>query len=225
FDDRELLALRDDTLLRYHFKTLVLATGANPQTPPITGNDLPGIISLDLALSAARYGISPGREIVFAFDKSTDPATFEQATQLAEIFGNAGFEVKAALGISKTNGAFKRAIPTFLEAADGTNSLENVTVDGETLSCDALIWCGRSLPAYELARQCGVDVRFESSIDGFLPQVGPLGETARSDLYLVGEVTGRSRADAAQHAQALAEHLIPQIVKINQEAQPNGSTR
>jgi sarcosine oxidase, subunit alpha len=199
YDDTELIAARADSLLRIRLRALVLATGAYELPPACPGNDLPGVLSLRAGESAMRLGIVPGRRVVVAVESGSDGATHERAQGLVNALLAAGAEVQATIGPHHLAGG--RLHAEALEAIEGSSRVRRVRTSGsaEQVGCDAVVWCGRTAPACELARQLGISTSFDTGRGAFVPRAQADGRTSRAGLFIAGEAAGVDAALAAEH--------------------------
>ncbi len=216
YDDRELLVVRGDKLWRLEARAIVLATGTYDPPPPWEGNDLPGVFARRAAELILEHGVLPGRRLVVGLHApDADGAAELRAAALALVakLAAAGATIVAAVGGLAPSGVASRAASPV--ALLGTNRLTGVRLaDGSELDCDGFVHCAPGAPAFELARQMGLETRFVVG-RGFVPAAEDDGRTARRGLYLAGEVTGRSRREAAEHGERVGAAVASELSSLS----------
>jgi hypothetical protein len=179
---RTLTLLRGDRMLSVRFEKLVLETGSYERLPPITGNDLPGVVGL---AAAERYGEAGALRAGLKLAAWAAKSQFARVRELA---------VGHALDIVWIDDVAPRAIA-------GERKVEAVITD-RRIACDLFV-VGVRQPAIELALQAGATAALTS--DG----VPILALTATPPwLELVGEAavssSGVPDVEAADDALACA---------------------
>jgi sarcosine oxidase subunit alpha len=152
---------------------IVSAAGAHERPLVFAGNDRPGVLLADSARQyALKYGVAPGRQVVVA---TCGDAAYGAARDMLK----AGVKVTTlidlrpdphvglvrdlqALGIDVLTGQ------TIL-GTKGRKRISAVRVSGKTIACDALAMHGGWTPAVHLYSQARGKLRFEESIDAFVP--------------------------------------------------------
>ncbi len=207
YDDRELLVAARRQLYRITATTLVLATGAHELPPACPGNDLPGVIALRAAEEALELGVLPGRQLVVALEPEADPSLVRRAARLAVQAREAGASVEATCGPLSVPGVPAAAA---LAAVEGTQRVRGARPQGEAaaIPCDALVWCGRTAPAYELARQLGLKAPFDARRGAFVPVCDADGRTERPGVLIAGEAAGVAPEEAASHGARVGAALV-----------------
>lgn len=170
-----------------HPRVVVLAVGGHDYVALFEGNDLPGIFSARAALYALRLGVLVGQNIVLVGGGAELEAFSAAAGAQAQITRVSEASMRRATGRSRVTGAV-------------------VQVEGEpqTLPADAIVVGGPRAPAFELAVQAGLAVRFQHDV-GYIPvpqgyNIGPAqpspaeppadpsGSTAPTPVFLAGSV-------------------------------------
>ncbi len=143
-------------------RAIVLAVGHHPPAHLFGNNDLPGIYTARAALLARRAGVLVGQRLVLAGG----------GEELAALIDAGGFEVAAQLSLSELKGAVGA-----LEVR-GVSFQRGEAV--ETVGCDALVVGGQGAPAFELAAQAGLAVRYDGARGAFVVE-GADAERLESD--------------------------------------------
>jgi sarcosine oxidase, subunit alpha len=213
YDDRYLVAVSDDRHVWVEPKAIILATGAVEQLPPVPGNDLPGIFSRRAVERALDRGILPGRRVVVAADPAADDSTRRRGRELVKRLLSCGARIDVTLALGPDTGA-ANPLDAGLHAVEGRSRVRRVIVDGgiDTFECDALVWCGRPVPAYELPRQLGLETPYVAIVGGFVPEHEVDGHTARAGLYIAGELAGLEADHAAAHGVRVGETVVAALV-------------
>ena len=206
YDDQELLVTTPGGLLRLRADAVVLATGGYELPPPCPGNDVPGVMGRRAAELALQWGVLPGRRVAVALPPNADAAVQRQARQLVSRLQRAGATLVQVIGLGSS--VPRAAVTgTRLLRIEGAAPELQVHSDASTVDCDALIWCARPAPAYELARQMGVDTPFNADLGGFVPVAAADGSTAQEGVYIAGELAGMEAFQAAPHGELVGETL------------------
>jgi sarcosine oxidase subunit alpha len=207
YDDRELAVVHHDRLVRIAAPVVVLAPGGHEQAPPCPNNDLPGVMLRRAAELCLDFGVLPGRRVVVAVAPEADESTRVAAVGVVERLRAAGADLAAVVGPIETACEPRPRQAQQLARVEGAPMLRGVHVGpGDTfVDCDALIWCSRPAPAYELPRQMGVDVPYDPLLRAFVPAVDAHGATARPGLFVAGEAAGIEAVGAARHGHKVGE--------------------
>ena len=213
YDDQELLVTTPKGLLRLRADAVVLATGGYELPPPCAGNDVPGVMGRRAADLALAWGVLPGRRVAVALPPNADASVQRQARQLVSRLQRAGATLVAVVGLGAS---VPRAATTATQllGIEGAAPELQVHSDSCTVDCDALVWCARATPAYELARQMGVETPFDAASGGFVPVTAQDGSTALEGLYVAGELAGVEASQAAPHGELVGE-TVAQHMRID----------
>jgi sarcosine oxidase, subunit alpha len=163
-------AASSNTLWRIRAGELVFATGAIEQGAVFASNDLPGIMlseAVDRLLGL--YGVLPGQNAVVVAYGPQAPAT-------------AAALERAGARVTVVDPSRRPVI-----GAVGSKRVEGVVLGGQgesRLPCDLLVLAGASVPATNLLSQAGARLRYQASIEAFVPDELPEGMRA------VGSLTG-----------------------------------
>ncbi|HEV2013100.1 MAG TPA: 2Fe-2S iron-sulfur cluster-binding protein [Candidatus Dormibacteraeota bacterium] len=159
------------TLWRIRAGEIVFATGSLEQGAVFTNNDLPGVmLSEGVDRLLALYGVRPGAQALVVAYGSQGRAT-------AAALEQAGAQVTV---VDPARQPVLRAV--------GQRRVEGVVVGGPggsaRLDCDLLVLAGPRVPATSLLAQAGARLRYDASLEAYLPDELPDGMRA------VGSVTG-----------------------------------
>jgi len=195
-------------------KRVILATGATERLIAFPGNDVPGVMLANAALSyLRRYGVAVGRR----------PAIFVNNDEAYEaLFALTGAGVRCAgvidprteslamdrarsLGVKVHGGAVVAGV-------SGRRAVRAVTVadlDGRgrsRLQADSLLMSGGHTPAVALAVQLGAQLQWQEAIAAFTPNLTPTaGRVAGAARGVFGLVA--AARDGASAARAIAAEL------------------
>jgi sarcosine oxidase subunit alpha len=169
---RFLAVLARERLLKLYVGKLLVAMGSHPALPAFGNNDLPGIYAARaVSRMLRRHRVLPGRRIAVVGERL-------EAERLARLV--------------KSCGAQPVAIGTEPVAAHGLGSVSALTVrhggGEEKIDCDAVAICAAGSPAFELARQGGARVVFDSQ--RFVVEADADGRTAHPGVFVAGEQLG-----------------------------------
>ena len=202
YDDRELVVITPQGLLRVQADIIVLATGANPQPPECPGNDVPGVISYKAALRALTLGILPGRRIALAAPAENAEIDHVDIPKLAKHLQNAGATLALTVGLGNALPDVSHHATRVTKICGCAPSLQ-VETDKGPVECDVFVWCGPPAPAYELAAQMGIETLLHPSAQVFVPMHAADGSTRRDGVFIAGELAGpESQGFLAALAQA-----------------------
>lgn len=161
-------------------KEVVLATGAIERPLVFPNNDRPGVMLASAAREyLQRYGVAVGRRVVVA---TNNDSAYAAAADLRA----AGIEVVALLdsraepGVAAPAGLRVKlsAAPTDTRGASVVTAVEFHRVDAsgkaidgtsQSLACDALLVSGGCNPTVHLFSQAGGSLRFDESLQAFVP--------------------------------------------------------
>lgn len=207
YDDRELVVVHHDRLVRIAAPVVVLAPGAHEQAPACPNNDLPGLMLRRAAELCLDHGVLPGRRVVVAVAADADEATRAAALRLAARVREGGADLAAVVGPIEVAGTPRPRHAAHLARLEGAPMLRGAHLSpGDTpVDCDALVWCPRPAPAYELARQLGVATPYDPVLRAFVPAVDADGASARPGVFVAGEAAGVEPGAAARHGRRVGE--------------------
>lgn len=170
-----------ERLWQVRAKEVVLATGSHERPLPFADNDRPGVMLAEsVRVYVNRYGVAPGRRIVFA----TSGASAYRAAADARAAGLAVTIVDTRP--DRLIGPERDLVPgveilaghTVIKATGGkavTGLVVAPTVPGKgigarrTLACDCVGMSGGWTPAVHLFSQSRGKLRFDADIDAFVP--------------------------------------------------------
>ena len=214
FEDNWLAVVRGQTLIRIRASDVILATGRMDQIAVFRNNDLPGIISGGGAGRLIRdYGVAPGRRaVVLAAD--------ETAPEVLALLRQAGVQIAAIVEPTCTVGdAAAPVIPGLIEEAVGPGHVTKVIASGREISCDCVIVCGGSAPAWHLPCQAGA--RFSVDAAGQYIFTG-LPENVRLAGSLASHADAEASGSAAAHGEDYDGAITPPPFALPLTPHPKG---
>src|SRR6185436_10823460 len=151
-------------------RQVLIATGALERPLVFPANDRPGVMLADAArVYLQRYGVKVGERIVVA---THDDTAYAAAAALQE----AGVVITAVADPRPQASDVVRAsqLPVRLgagvAATQGRLRVNRVTLsNGESLACDAVLMCGGWTPTVHLYSQSRRRLRFDETLQAFLP--------------------------------------------------------
>jgi sarcosine oxidase, subunit alpha len=209
-----------ERLWQVRAKQVVLATGSHERPLVFADNDRPGIMLAESVRAFInRYGVAPGRQIVFAtsgasaYTAAADAKVAGLAVSVVDVRSEAecgpevaklrslgcevltGHTVVASQGRKRVTGLIVAPV-----SADGRVGARR------TLRCDCVGMSGGWTPAIHLFSQSRGKPRYEPSMDAFLPGTSVQAERsagAAKGAYQLGECLSQgwtAGAEAAEHA-------------------------
>jgi sarcosine oxidase subunit alpha len=209
-----LLAFREPGQgMRVTARSVVLATGGYDSSLLFRGNDRPGVLSADAALSLTSDSRRP------PFRRAVLVGGGARAAEVLERCGNdveavvAPGEIRPAV----VGAANELAIPLYprslLLGVRGRRRVRSVQLKSRgggastTIGCDAVILAHRRVPHAQLFFQAGASMEWRSDPGAYAPKVRPDGVTSVPGLYAAGSVAGLAARDLAGHAQGIADAI------------------
>lgn len=160
----------------------ILATGAIERSLPFANNDLPGVMSAEAGLHYLnRFGVAVGRRVVIA---TTNSSAYDTALALQQV----GAEV-TLLDLHGRSDAgqhpFRVIAAQPIETALGRRQVEAVRLtSGERIEADTVLVSGGHTPSVHLYSQVQGRLRWDESLQAFLPGDPVLG------LCVIGAAAG-----------------------------------
>jgi sarcosine oxidase, subunit alpha len=176
-----------DRLHRIRAGRIVVATGAIERPLVFPDNDRPGVMSAEAALYyLRRHDVLVGRRIVLATNN-------DFANKVAKAMTKAGADVTLADSRADAAGTghYKVRRSAQVTAVHGRLGVEAVTVAGEKIPADCLLVSGGFTPTVHLFCQTKGKLRFEESIQAFVPGApveGVVVAGAANGKYALAEV-------------------------------------
>jgi sarcosine oxidase subunit alpha len=213
-EENLLLAFKENQLLKIYPRFVIFATGASEKMIPFEGNDLPNVMGAGAAQTLMNvYGIKIGENILVVGAGNVGLIVSYQLLQ-------AGMKVKAIIeATSKIGGYFVHAakvrrfgVPiytqTTIKKAIGNGRVEKVVLAklndrfeeiGEEfeMDVDAVLLAVGLQPSYQLLAQAGCELKYISSLGGYVPIRNSEMETSRQNVYVAGDVAGIEEASTA----------------------------
>lgn len=211
YKDGFFTCIKEGQLIRLHPKRSIIATGGYDQNFIFAQSDLPNIFSArGLGRLTMQWGICPGVQIFLL-------GSNDQVLSLAIRLGEIGVRV---VGIAEPGDRIEgnpawaekiqsQGIPIFLNyrptRAVGRFHLKGIelepTSSGDKIRthCDLIAVGAKPAPAYDLASQAGVEVRFDLEKGGYVPIHDSFGRTNIENIFIAGEITGGMKPNQARH--------------------------
>ncbi len=210
-----LLAFREPAQgVRIDARSVVVATGGYDASLLFGGNDRPGIVTADAALSLT----APSR-----------PPPFHQAVvvgggrRAAEVLEACGDSVEAVVAPGEIRSDVVRAASdrglllyprSLLLRAAGRKHVRSVRLRARsggtktTIACDAVILAHRRVPHAQLFFQVGATMEWRSGVGAYAPTVSANGATSVPGLFAAGSVAGVPLSEFALHAENVTDSVV-----------------
>jgi len=213
YTDHWIPLVSGDVLTKMRAKSVVVASGAYEQPAVFRNNDLPGIMLASAAQRLIyRYAVQPMQKVVLLTANSDG---YRAALDLADN----GIEVAAVVDLRPVTGLEQAETQVknkgirilkghcIVEAASGKHGksvaaavVARLTPSGEaesdgheTISCDGIVMSVGWAPVANLLYQAGTRMRYEKSLEQFVPDVLPTG------VFACGRVNGVHTLAARQN--------------------------
>ncbi|MGP8076397.1 MAG: 2Fe-2S iron-sulfur cluster-binding protein [Thermoplasmata archaeon] len=207
-----LLAFREPAQgIRLNARSVVLATGGYDASLLFRGNDQPGVVTADAALS---------------FVTPSQPPPFERAVvvgggpRAAEVLAQCAEAVEAVVAPGEIRPEVVRAaadagVPLYprslLLGAEGRRRVRAVRLrargsGAETrIACDAVVLAHRRVPLTQLFFQAGATMEWHPNVGAYFPSVSSNGVTGVPGLFVTGSAAGVPDSERAGHARSVAD--------------------
>ncbi len=162
---------------RVDYDRLVIATGSKPFVPPVPGADLPGVMALLTLENGRRLGerLKKAKNVVIIgggpIGLETAPAFLDAGAKLTiiermpQLLPSALDHDMAAIVQEHLEQRGARVITgKGVDAINGTDTVESVTCDGETIPADLVLLSAGVRPNADLARQAGIETGITGGI-------------------------------------------------------------
>ncbi|MDC0707719.1 2Fe-2S iron-sulfur cluster-binding protein [Stigmatella sp. ncwal1] len=199
-------------LSKVYAERFLLTPGGHPSCLPFENNELPGVYAGRAASQLLReHGVAPERAALvgwgaelYALARLLE-SNGTQVAALVDLRGPvpAGAPAVACVGAEpKAHGL--RKVGAFSFARGGGRR--------EKVNCDAVLVSIPTSPSFELARQGGAHVRFDTERDLFVVEADADGRTAAPQVFVAGDITGGGSAqEAAASGVRAAESLVKSL--------------
>jgi hypothetical protein len=210
-----LLAFREPAQgVRLTTRSVVVATGGYDASLLFRGNDRPGVLTADAALSLA----TPTRPPPFA-----RAVVVGGGHRAAEVLERCGEAVEAVVAPGEIRPEVVRAVAdlgiplyprSLIVRTEGRNHVRAVWLrargngPGTRLACDAVVLAHRRVPNSPLFFQAGAAMDWKANVAAYFPKVGPSGATSVPGLFAAGSVAGVLPPAFTQHADAIAAAIV-----------------
>jgi sarcosine oxidase subunit alpha len=215
YDPFTVTAVKDNRLVIFHPKRVILATGASENMLLFDNNDLPGVYGAGAVQTLMNVaGVAPGRRVVMVGAGNIGLIVSYQLLQ-------AGVEVCAIVEALSEIGGYsvhaakvrRMGVPILtrhtLKAAVGEEKVEGaviVKIDEEwrmisgtetSLEVDTICLAVGLSPTIDLLLQAGCQIRYNPLLGGHIPVVDENYRTSRDEIYCVGDLAGIEEASIA----------------------------
>ena len=210
-----LLAFREPAQgARFETESVVVATGGYDTTLIFGGNDRPGVMSADAALSLSVPPFGP---------RFRRAVLVGGGHRSAEVLARCGDAVEAVVAPGEIRPEVVRAaadlgIPLFprslLLRAEGRSRVRAVRIRARgggahtRISCDAVVLAHRRVPHVQLFFQAGATMEWNSSVGAYFPVLRENGATSVAGLFAAGSAAVGEPTEFPHPADALAEAVV-----------------
>ena len=200
--------------VRVEARSVVVAAGGYDTSLLFGGNDRPGVLSADAALSLASSSRRP------PFQRAVVVGGGPRAARVIETCGDSVEAVVAPGEIRPevVRTANEHGVPLYprslLVRTRGRRRVRSVRLRARgsgvatTLDCDAVVLAHRRIPHAQLFFQAGAAMEWRAGIAAYGPAVRPNGATSVPGLYAIGLAAGNTPAEQAQRAARVAEAVL-----------------
>ena len=214
-----LLAFREPAQgVQIDTSSVVVATGSYDASLLFRGNDRPGVLTADAALSLSVPPRHP------PFERAVVVGGGPRA---ADVLARCADAVEAVVAPGEIRPEVVRAaadagVPLYprslLLAAEGRTQVRAVRLrargsGAETrIACDAVVLAHRRVPHSQLFFQAGAVMEWRSSVGAYFPRAGANGATSVPGLFVTGSAAGVPPEERASHVRSVADILAHRTV-------------
>ncbi len=215
YEGKTLGVFSENRYVKIHSKYFLFATGAAERMIPFEGNDLPGVFGAGAAQTMMNvYGIKPGENVLMVGAGNVGlivsyqmlqagvnvKAVIEAAPEIGGYFVHAAkirrfgvpiytsTTIKKVLGRKRVEKAITISLNEKFEEIPGTENEFDV---------DTVCLATGLMPSVRLLAQSGVEVKYVSSLGGYVPLRDKYLKTSLKNVYVAGDVTGVEEASTA----------------------------
>jgi sarcosine oxidase subunit alpha len=185
-------------LLKVYAERFLLANGGHPALWPFDNNDVPGVMALRAVARLVRQeSYLPGTRFALV-------GTLPRMADARRLLEGAGGRIAAEVAVDEGDA------PLTVHGRTGVRGLSYRTAAGrkQRADCDAVVVCLPPSPAYELARQGGVAVRFDPAKETFVVEADADGRTVAPGIFVAGDLRGGGTAAQAADSGARAARAL-----------------
>ena len=210
-----LLAFREPAQgVRIDARSVVVATGGYDASLLFGGNDRPGVVTADAALSLSAPSRRP------PFHRAVVVGGGRRAAEVLEACGETVEAVVAPGEIRPdvVRAASDRGILLYprslLLRAHGRKHVRSVRLRARSggtttqIACDAVILAHRRVPHAQLFFQTGATMEWRAGVGAYAPTVTPNGATSVSGLFAAGSVAGVSPSEFDHQAEIITDAVL-----------------
>jgi len=222
-----LLAFREPAQgVRLLTRSVVVATGGFDTSLLFGGNDRPGVMTADAALSLAAPPRRP------PFRRAVVVGGGHRAAQLLAVCGESVEAVVApgeirpeVVRVANEHGVllYPRSL---LLSARGRRRVRSVHLRARAggpetdIGCDAVVLAHRRIPHAQLFFQAGAAMEWRASVAAYAPTVFPDGETNIPGLFAVGSAAGVAPSEEARQAGTVADSVVGKTASSDPSTPP-----
>ena len=200
--------------VRIRARSVVVATGSYDASLLFGGNDRPGVVSADAALSLAAPPRRP------PFRRAVVVGGGPRAARVLETLGPAAEAVVApgeirpeVVRVANEHGVLLYPRSLLIRAA-GRRYVRSVHLEARgggvrtTIGCDAVILAHRRIPHAQLFFQAGAAMEWRPGVAAYGPRVFASGATSVPGLFATGSAAAILPSEAARHAETVADAVV-----------------
>jgi sarcosine oxidase subunit alpha len=200
--------------VRVRARSVVVATGGYDASLLFGGNDRPGVVTADAALSL----VSPARRPPFR--RAVVVGGGPRAARVLDAFGDSVEAVVApgeirpeAVRVANEHGVllYPRSLLLRTRGRPYVRSVHLQARGGgarTTVACDAVILAHRRIPHAQLFFQAGAAMEWRPGVAAYGPSVPASGATSVPGLFVAGSAANVPSSEAARHAETVADTVV-----------------
>ncbi len=200
--------------VRVRARSVIIATGSYDATLLFGGNDRPGIVTADGALTLTGRGRLP------PFRRAVVVGGGERAREVVERLGPhiqavvAPGEIPPELVRAASDRGIRLYPRSMILSANGRRRVRSLELKARgsgprfSLPCDAVVLAHRRLPNGPLFFQAGAKMVWRSGTGAYYPDVSEDGATSVPGLYAVGSAAGVLPSSSTESAARAADRIV-----------------
>jgi sarcosine oxidase subunit alpha len=200
--------------VRVRARSVVVATGSYDASLLFGGNDRPGVVTADAALSLATPPRRP------PFRRAVVVGGGPRAARVLEAFGDTVEAVVApteirpeVVRVANEHGVLLYPRSLLLRTGGG-RYVRSVYLQARgsgartTIACDSVVLAHRRIPHAQLFFQAGATMEWRPTVAAYGPSVSTSGATSVPGLFAAGSAAEVPISEAARHAEAVADAVV-----------------
>jgi len=196
--------------VRVHATAVILATGGYDASLLFRGNDRPGVLSAEAALSLSAPPRRP------PFERAV---VVGGGARTAEVLARCADAVEAVIAPGEIRPEVVRAAAeadislyprSLLLRAEGGHRVRAVRIRARSggaetrIACDAVVLAHRRVPHTQLLFQAGAAMEWRPDVGAYFPRVGASGATSVPGLFVAGSTSGVGESEREDHSSRVA---------------------